>query len=250
MLRAVTFRYRRSFALGPIALSVTGPGVIALMGPNGAGKSTLVRLVCGLATPTTGSVSVDGLPVSPGRSGRAAKQRLGYVPQVMAFPPRARVEQVLHHAAWLRRVSSEQRVDAVRSALAVVDLTDRARSPVGSLSGGMVRRLAVAQALVHDPSVLVLDEPTAGLDPQQRLRMRSYLSALGERSTVLVATHLAEDVEAIADRVVVMAAGRLLFDGDVDQLVARGPGASRGMSAMDAALAVTLGEHPDERAAS
>ena len=123
------------------------------MGPNGAGKSTLVRMICGLASPTSGSVTVGGLPIAPGRSGRAAKQRIGYVPQAMAFPPRARVEQVLHHAAWLREVPAPERVSAVMSALAVVDLTDRARARVGSLSGGMTRRLAVAQALVHDPSV-------------------------------------------------------------------------------------------------
>lgn len=246
----VVFRYGRGFALGPVSLRVDGPGVTALMGPNGAGKSTLVRLLCGVSSPREGRVVVDGRPMTRGRGGQAARGSLGYVPQAMQFPPRARLEQVLHHAAWLRRVPRSGAEEAVRRALSVVDLQDRAGARVGSLSGGMLRRLAVAQALVHDPRVLVLDEPTAGLDPQQRLGMRRYLRALGERATVLMATHLAEDVTAVADSVVVLGGGAVLYDGDLDGLVSGGPGASAGMSALDAALSALLGVHPDELAAS
>ncbi|MGN6611079.1 MAG: ATP-binding cassette domain-containing protein, partial [Angustibacter sp.] len=156
----VRFRYGRGFALGPVSVSIEGPGVTALMGPNGAGKSTLVRLLCGVSTPRSGRVEVAGVAMGRGRRGRAARLALGYVPQTMEFPPRARLREVLHHAAWLRRVPASKAQDAVDRALAVVDLQDRAGDRVRSLSGGMVRRLAVAQAVVHDPKVLVLDEPT------------------------------------------------------------------------------------------
>lgn len=249
-VRGVRFRYGRGFALGPVSLGVDGPGVTALMGPNGAGKSTLIRLLCGVTSPREGRVEVAGRPMARGRSGREARQVLGYVPQSMQFAPRARLEQVLHHAAWLRRVPRAECEQAVARALSVVDLQDRAGERVRSLSGGMLRRLAVAQALVHDPQVLVLDEPTAGLDPQQRLAMRRYLQNLGEVATVLVATHLAEDVTAVADSVVVLGGGSVLYDGGLAGLLEGGPGASEGMSALDAALTSLLGVHPDELAAT
>lgn len=249
-VQSVRFRYRRGFALGPVSLSVDGPGVTALMGPNGAGKSTLIRLLCGVASPAAGRVEVAGRTMARGRRGRAARQVLGYVPQSMQFPQRARLVQVLHHAAWLRRVPRADSEQAVARALSVVDLQDRAGARVRSLSGGMLRRLTVAQALVHDPQVLVLDEPTAGLDPQQRLAMRRYLRSLGERATVLVATHLAEDVTAVADSVVVLGGGAVLYDGGLAELLAAGPGDGEGMSALDAALTRLLGVHPDELAAT
>jgi ABC-2 type transport system ATP-binding protein len=241
----VSFRYGSGFILGPLSFTA-GTGVTGLMGPNGAGKSTLSRLVCGIARPSSGAVRIDDHLVSSGRRGRATQRLIGYVPQHLTFPRRARVVEVLHHSAWLHEVPAGARPQAVCSALSAVDLADRSTSRCGDLSGGMIRRLAVAQALVHAPRVLFLDEPTTGLDPRQRLVMRDHLSRLAVDHTVLLATHLAEDVQALADRVLVLGSGTQLFHGSLDQLLATtGRAARRGLSPIDAALDALLG--PDLR---
>ena len=242
----VVFAYGRGFQLGPVSFVIEGPGVTALMGPNGAGKSTLTRLLSGVAAVRSGHVRLAGQVVSTGHSGRAAKARMGYVPQSMSFPSRARVVEVLYHAAWLRGVPAGRREDAVEKALQVVNLGDRATDKVGSLSGGMVRRLAVAQAVVHEPAVLLLDEPTTGLDPQQRLTMREYILELGKRTAVLMATHLAEDVQATATDVVVIGQGKVFYDGDLSLFMQRALPEERGLSPLESALVQTLGPHYDD----
>lgn len=184
-----------------------------LLGANGAGKSTLMRVMVGVLPPSHGEVRRSG---SSGLSP-------GYLPQDFTAPRMARVDDYLAFVAWCRssrraRVSGQD----VAQALAAVDLTARAGYRSGALSGGMRRRLGVAQAILGGPDVVVLDEPTVGLDPVQRAELRELVVELGRQRTVVVSTHLAEDVAAIADRVLILADGAQVFDGTVGDLAARG----------------------------
>lgn len=197
----------REFTLGPISTTIRR-GVTALLGANGAGKTTLMRLVVGTVRASSGQVLLPG----PGA-------QVGFLPQDFVGPTRATARDYLTYVAWCRSTKQEkftaQHVDA---ALAAVGLEERAGSRIGTLSGGMVRRLGIAQALLGDAPVLVLDEPTVGLDPLQRQEVRRLIERLGRSTTVLVSTHLAEDVAAVADHVLVLDSGRLLHDGSVVDL--------------------------------
>lgn len=173
-----------------------------MVGPNGAGKSTLFDLMAGTLKPTSGSVALPD-------------RRLGLLPQEFRLPPRPTCAQFLSYVGWLQGVAASDRQIAIESALDEVDLLGLAETPIRELSGGMVKRLGIAQALVHDPPVLILDEPTAGLDPVQRIALREVVAGLGRRRIVCVSTHLVEDVQAVASRVLVLNDGALLFDGDV-----------------------------------
>ncbi|MCB7138209.1 ATP-binding cassette domain-containing protein [Cellulosimicrobium marinum] len=203
--------YRR-FRLGPLSTEL-GTGVTALLGANGAGKSTLMRVVVGTARATSGAVSVPG--------GASA---VGFLPQDFTGPPWASVVDYLRYVAWCRS-SRTRRIRAfdVMDALDAVGLGERAGSRIKDLSGGMVRRLGIAQALLGGPQLLVLDEPTVGLDPMQRREVRRLVHELGESMTILLSTHLAEDVAVVADAVLVLEQGRLLYDGDVAALCDGGP---------------------------
>ena len=209
LLTGLVRRYR-TFALGPVSTTVPR-GVTALLGANGAGKTTLMRLIVGTARPTSGQVRLP-----KGGTGGAP---VGFLPQDFVGPPRATAQDYLTYVAWCRS-TRRFKITAkhVADALEAVGLTDRADSRIGSLSGGMVRRLGVAQALLGDSPMLVLDEPTVGLDPIQRHDLRDLVGQLGKHTVVLMSTHLAEDVAAVADHVLVLDEGALLYDGSVGGL--------------------------------
>jgi ABC-2 type transport system ATP-binding protein len=197
-----------------------GPGVTGLLGPNGAGKTTLLRVAATVLAPDRGAIRLLGL--DPGRADErvAIRRRLGYMPQEPGFYPRFTAFEFVDYVAILKEMAEPKaRHDEVRRVLEVVGLGDLATRRVKALSGGMRRRLALAQALLGDPDLLLLDEPTAGLDPEQRLRFRELISQLPHRPTVLVSTHATEDVLALAERVVVMAGGGVRFDGTPSELV-------------------------------
>jgi ABC-2 type transport system ATP-binding protein len=193
-------RYRTGFSLGPLALSLDG-GVTCVVGVNGAGKSTLLRVLVGAQRASGGCLtfSQDGV--------------VGYLSQDPQLPRFATCEALLTHVAWLHKVPRSSRNRAVASSLDMVGLADLKERRIGTLSGGQQRRLAIAQALVHRPSLVVLDEPTAGLDPLQRVEIRSLISRLAATTAFVVSTHLVEDVRGVATRVVVLADGRIVFDG-------------------------------------
>lgn len=201
----VRYSYRKGFTLGPLSVSL-GTGVTCLVGANGAGKTTLFGLLAGLAEPQHGSVDVN-----PGRS-------IGFLPQAPELPGHATCAQFLHHVAWLQGVPSSDRGTAVADALRRADLVEQAKARIKTLSGGMQRRLGIAQAMVHDPAVVLLDEPTAGLDPVQRLAARSMLTSSATNRVVIVSTHLVEDVRGLADRILLLVDGGLAFDGTVNEL--------------------------------
>ncbi|UJP41144.1 ATP-binding cassette domain-containing protein [Cellulomonas palmilytica] len=205
---------RGRFELGPVNAEFP-VGVTALLGANGAGKSTLMGAVVGVLAPARGRVDV--------REGRGVGAVPGYLPQDFDAPRRVRVVDYLRFVAWCRSSRRSPIADGdVATALRAVGLEDRAGWRFGALSGGMRRRVGVAQALLGSPSVVVLDEPTVGLDPVQRMELRDLIATLGRDRSVIVSTHLAEDVAAVAERVVILAEGTEVFQGTVMALAERG----------------------------
>lgn len=204
---------------------VLGGGVTALIGPNGAGKTTLLRTLATVAPPRAGRLYVAGVLVEGEAEARQARRRIGYLPQSFAADPRMRLRDFVMYGAWLRGIPAKERAAAAEVALAYVGLTSQARRRMGVLSGGTRQRAGIAWAIVGAPDIVLLDEPTVGLDPEQRLAFREMVAGLGER-TVVLSTHLTEDVDAVCDQVMVMNAGRMLYHGATDGLRGlAGPGA-------------------------
>ncbi len=209
----LTHRFRERVALADVSLTLTASR-IALLGPNGAGKSTLLKLITTVLAPQSGTVKIDGLGTGSRRDRERVRARLGYVPQSMDLPLGFSAEEFLAYAGWMHRVTDIP--GRVESALRSVDLIDRRSSRIKSLSGGMRQRLCIAQALVHEPSVLVVDEPSVGLDPQQRVNLRGLLRGL--ECQLVLATHLVDDVAGVAEDVVVLHHGHVIFHDSVVQL--------------------------------
>ena len=224
-LSGVGKRYGRKHVLADVDLTFDH-GVTGLLGPNGAGKTTLLRIVATSIAADAGQVRLLGRdPHRAYADVTAVRRELGYLPQELGYPSDMTAFGFVEYVAVLKEWNDrERRVQEVRRVLDVVDLTDQASVRVGRLSGGQRRRVGLAQALLGDPRLLVLDEATTGLDPAQRADLRRTLSSLGHRSTVLLSTHQTEDVAALCERVVVLAGGTVRFDGAVTDLVASAVG--------------------------
>lgn len=223
-LSGVGKSYGRAPALSQVDLELT-PGITGLLGPNGAGKTTMLRILATALAADRGEVRVLGLdPTTP--TGRVdVRRRLGYVPQETGFPRGFTAFAFVDYMAILKEWPElAVRHDEVRRVIDLVGLTDVATKRVSSLSGGQRRRVVLAQAMLGHPDLLILDEPTAGLDPAQRGRLRDVLGRAGESATVVISTHQTEDVAALCERVVVLDNGRVLFDGTVLDLVGRAAG--------------------------
>ncbi|KRA38347.1 MULTISPECIES: ABC transporter ATP-binding protein [unclassified Nocardioides] len=205
---------------------VVDRGVCGLVGVNGAGKSTLLRTLAGCRRPEAGRVRIDDVDLY-GRRRRTVVGRLGYMPQHLDLPKEMRVSDAMAYASWVRGVPSAEARTRNPQLLERVGLSSRAADRVGRLSGGMSRRLALAVALVTDPSVLLLDEPTTGLDPEQRAGLRGILRDLDTAAVTILSSHVMEDVAVMASRIVVMDAGRLLHVGSMDDFVADHGGPER-----------------------
>ncbi len=219
-LTGVRKTYGSTVALAGIDLTLDR-GVTGLLGPNGAGKTTLLRIVATSIAPDQGSVRL--LDRDPGASQEELteiRRRLGYLPQELGFPTDMTTFGFLDYLAVLKEWNDkDRRTREVRRVIQLVGLEDCTTKRVGKLSGGQRRRVALAQALLGDPRILVLDEPTTGLDPAQRATLRQTLSVLATDAAVLLSTHQTEDVAALCERVVVLAAGEVRFDGSVLDLV-------------------------------
>ena len=212
-LKNVTKSYGSTRAVDDVSLDI-GVGVTGLLGPNGAGKTTLMRLVATVMSPTSGEVHCLGADPSDAGGRLAIRRKLGYFPQEPGYYVNLSAFAFVDYIAILKEMTDRRaRHVEVRRVLEQVGLQDVMHKRIKSLSGGMRRRVIVAQTLLGNPELLVLDEPTAGLDPEQRLRFREIVSAIGERETVLLSTHQTEDVAALCQRVVVMDRGRVLYDG-------------------------------------
>ncbi len=217
----LTRRFGRTQAVAGVDLRV-GPGVFGLLGPNGAGKTSLLRMMATVLQPSSGSLRLLGR--DPGRfdQRREIRRRLGYLPQNLGYYPGFTVVEFVEYFALLKEMPPARIPAAVATAVERVELGERAKSKLRTLSGGMLRRVGIAQAIVNDPELLLLDEPTAGLDPEQRVQFRTVLRELGETSTVVVSTHLVEDVGAACTEVALMDRGNIVFRGTPDELAARG----------------------------
>jgi ABC-2 type transport system ATP-binding protein len=216
-------RAGRRMAVDGVDLSLT-TGVHGLLGPNGAGKTTLIRALATILRPAGGKLDLLG-----GANLRDVRRRLGYLPQEFGFYRRFTVREFVEYMAWLKEMPKADIPGAVQRAIERVNLTDRADSKLKTLSGGMVRRAGIAQAIVNDPTILLLDEPTAGLDPSQRMQFRQLLRQLDD-ICVLVSTHLVEDVAAACTDVVLLDAGRVVFQGTPADLAEAGTDADAGDS--------------------
>ena len=213
-------RYGRTQALDGATFEI-GSGVTGLLGPNGAGKTTLLRILATVAAPDSGAVRVFGRNPARPDERTEIRRRLGYLPQDPGFQRGFSVFEFVDYVAILKEMANRrERHDEVRRVIDAVDLTSVSGKRVRALSGGMKRRTALAASLLGDPQFLVLDEPTAGLDPEQRLRFRDLVSRAGEGRAVLLSTHQTEDVAALCQDVVVLDRGRVLFHGTPAQLTA------------------------------
>jgi ABC-2 type transport system ATP-binding protein len=219
-VRDLRMTFGRTRALDGVSFDLM-PGVTGLLGPNGAGKTTLLRILATVSAPDAGSLEALGLDPRRGGERLALRGRLGYMPQEPGFHARFTAFEFVDYVAILKELHQRQaRHQEVRRVLEVAGLGAVRRKRIKALSGGMRRRVALAQALLGDPDLLVLDEPTAGLDPEQRLRFRELVSRLGERRTVLLSTHQTEDVTALCHQVLVLHRGKLRFVGTPLELAA------------------------------
>ena len=237
----VTRRFGRTQAVAGVTLE-TGPGVFGLLGPNGAGKTTLLRMMATVIPPSSGRVRLLGR--DPGGYGprREIRRRLGYLPQNLGYYPGFTVADFVEYFALLKDMPPGQVPRAVAAAIEHVGLGDRARARLRTLSGGMLRRAGIAQAIVNEPELLLLDEPTAGLDPEQRVAFRALLRDLGRRATVIVSTHLVEDVGAACAQVALMDQGKIVFHGTPEELAARGEGYATGDAPLERGYSAILAE--------
>ena len=204
----LTKRYTNKTAVENISFSLT-PGVNGLLGANGAGKTTLMRMLCGVIKPTSGSIRLDGFDVSE----REYRNLLGYLPQDFGYYPDFTGMDFMQYVAALKGLDPTIARQRSAELLEQMNLTDAKDRKIRTYSGGMKRRLGIAQVLLNRPKLIVLDEPTAGLDPKERVRFRHIIEQLGKESIVLLSTHIVSDVEKAADRILVMKDGRKIYDG-------------------------------------
>ena len=199
-----------------------GPGVTGLLGANGAGKTTLMRMVCDVLRPTGGQILLDGRDAQ--ELGDEYRALLGYLPQDFGYYPDFSALDFMRYMATLKGFSSRDGRTRSMELLDEVGLADDARRKVKTFSGGMRQRLGIAQAMINDPAILVLDEPTAGLDPKERVRFRNLIAGFAQDKIVILSTHIVSDVEFIANRILVMRQGSFVLDGTPEQVVAQAAG--------------------------
>ena len=204
----VSKQYKNRIAVDRVSAKLH-QGVYGLLGANGAGKTTLMRMLTGILTPTSGTITFDGMDVST----EDYRGILGYLPQDFGYYPEFTATDFLLYLAALKGIPKAQAKRRAMELLELVSLQDVSRKKIKTFSGGMKQRLGIAQALLNDPKLLILDEPTAGLDPKERVRFRKLIEQLGKDSIVLLSTHIVSDIEHIADEILLMKDGQLIFQG-------------------------------------
>ena len=205
--------YQNKIAVDKISTTLR-TGVIGLLGENGAGKTTLMRMLCGILKPSSGTITFDGLDVSE----EMYRDVLGYLPQDFGYYPNFSGRDFLMYMSALKGIEKCAARRKCDELLQTVNLEGAANKKIKTYSGGMKQRLGIAQAVLNNPKILILDEPTAGLDPKERVRFRNLIAELGKDSIVILSTHIVSDVEQIADRILMMKSGQIIFDGCVGQI--------------------------------
>jgi ABC-2 type transport system ATP-binding protein len=214
-------RYGRDFALRELSLRAE-PGMLGLVGPNGAGKTTLMRMIATLLEPSEGSVRWNGQDIRA--HGQVLRQVLGYLPQDFGIYPEFTGRQFLRYLAAMKGLPSSLVNRRVEEVLSIVNLEQAADRKLPTYSGGMKQRIGIAQALLNDPELLIVDEPTAGLDPAERVRFRTLLASLTRNRIIILSTHIISDVEAVANRLMILQEGRVLADTTPEALLAHTAG--------------------------
>lgn len=209
-------QFKGKKAVDDVSFTLT-PGVWGMLGANGAGKTTLMRMIADIMTPTSGAISYDGTSIR--KMGEAYRNIFGFLPQDFGYSRDFTVGDYLEYVAALKDVPARETTKKINHLLEVLTLSDVKGERIAKLSGGMKRRVGIAQAMLNDPKILVMDEPTAGLDPGERVRFRNFISEFSQDRIVLISTHIVSDIEYIATRNAVMKAGRIIDIGTTDELV-------------------------------
>lgn len=213
-------RYGKKEAIKNLSLKIPS-GMYGLLGRNGAGKTSLMRILAALSVPTNGDIWLNGVSM---KETAKIREMVGYLPQDFSMYRSMTVLGAMDYLGLLSDIPKEIRKERIDELLEKVNLKDNAKTKIKALSGGMKRRLGIAQALLHNPQILIVDEPTAGLDPEERIRFRNLLSDFADDRIVLLSTHIASDIESICDGVAVLNDGRLLFHGSTEELIRRADG--------------------------
>ncbi len=212
----LTRRFGRTTAVSNVSFRIEDHEVVGLLGPNGAGKTTIMRMLAGYLEPTTGEITVDGERL--GQNAYCIQRQLGYLPENLPVYPEMYIADYLDYVAIAKGIAGEARMRTIREALVATELHDLALEPIGRLSRGQKQRVGVAQAILGRPRYLILDEPTNGLDPRQTEHMRELIGNLARRATVIVSTHIMQEVEAVCDRVLILRNGQLALDQSIAAL--------------------------------
>ena len=210
----LTRRYGAFTAVDDVSFSIAGGEIVGLLGHNGAGKTTIMKMLTGYLEPTDGTILFDRVPIEEDRE--QVQRRIGYLPENCPVWPEMTVIDYLQFHARLYNLADPARAIAV--AIRRTELSEKATMPIETLSRGYRQRVGVAQAILHDPDVVILDEPTNGLDPTQILHMRELIKELAKTATVIVSTHILQEVQAVCDRVLIMRSGKLVVDANLDSL--------------------------------
>ena len=214
-IQGVTKKYKNLIAVNGFNEALT-PGIYGLLGPNGAGKTTLMRMVCALIRPTEGKILYGNMEIN--NLGEEYRKVLGFMPQNFGYYPNFTTYRYLEYIASIKGLNPNYAKSKINSLLETVGLTEKRKSKVKTLSGGMRQRLGIAQALLNDPHVLILDEPTAGLDPAERVRFRNLISTVSQDKITILSTHIVTDVAHIANKILLMQKGQLEYGGSVENL--------------------------------
>lgn len=217
VLNQVTKQYESTTAVDQISFNLQ-PGVIGLLGANGAGKTTLMRMICGILKPTSGTICFNKGNESLNASEEMYRDALGYLPQDFGYYPNFTGREFLMYMAALKGIDKRTAKRKCQELLKIVNLENAANKKIKTYSGGMKQRLGIAQAVLNEPKILVLDEPTAGLDPKERVRFRNLIAELGKDAIVILSTHIVSDVEHIANRILMMKDGSIIYDGKVTEI--------------------------------
>lgn len=215
-LKNISKKYKGVKALDNINLEINSPAMIGFVGPNGAGKSTLMKMLVGQLLPTSGSITVDGVPLN--KNEKHLKERLGYLPQDFGLYEELTVEEFLDYMACLKGIK-ENKGESIDRVISMTSLEEKRKFRIKTLSGGQKQRVGIAQAILNNPELLIVDEPTVGLDPEERIKFRNLFSEGSKDKIVILSTHIIEDIESICNSIIVLNKGNILFVGQPSELV-------------------------------